>query len=293
MTTKTYKLDDNVLALAIHLHAWGNRKKADKSKVDTDMDKRMLNATKKLLDSAEWKAIRDYLVSIKNWVARRSMPAFFAEATYLFKKEMAQDVEIYLQEQRVGLQPLIDNFLDTYEIQIEQAKELLGNQFKRSDYPTREYLRQAFGFTTRWIAFDVPKGLPKEIYDIEKQKAQQMWTEAAEQITMALRESFQELISHMAERLTSSNGEKKIFRDSAIDKINEFVDLFKARNLTNDDALATLVDKAKEIIAGVDADDLRHSNRLRNSIRLQFGKINKELEGMIEVKKIRKFDFDE
>jgi len=293
MTTKTYKLDENVLAFTISRHAWGNRKKADKNKMETDMDKKMLNATKKLLDSEEWKDVVHHLSGTKAWVINHSMPSFFLKGTYLFKKEMVEEVERYIQHRREELTVLVERFIDAYELQIEMAKDLLKGQFKRSDYPSRQYLRQAFGTTTRWLAFDVPKGLPKELYEAEKKKTQEMWQEAAEQITMALRESFLKLISHLTEKLNSGKDEKKIFRDSMIDKINAFIDNFQMRNLTNDTQLANLVTQAKEIISGVDADDLRNSNRLKNAIRLKFNRIEKELDGMIEIKKVRKFDFDE
>lgn len=292
--TKEFKISENAVAFVFTIHGWGNRKVADKSKVETKMDKKMLSATKKLVDSMELKDVYDHIYKTKNWIIGKAVPSFFREGLYLFDIRMVKEVEDYLSKRKEELEEIISKFLSIYPEQIKLAKDLLGDQYKTSDYPSIGYLRNAFGFEYQWIAFDIPKGLPKDIYNAEKEKAEKLWTDAAEQIAMSLREAFRELITHAVEKLTSEKGGKtKIFRDSLTENIVEFIDTFKNRNLTNDKELEELTEKAKKILKGVDADDLRKDEEIRSVVQKGFKEIEKQLGGMIIEKPSRKFNFED
>lgn len=289
-----FKISKDAVAIVFSIHRWGNRKTADKRKLEGKMDKRMLNATKRLLDSQEYKAIGTHLGETKQWIISRSVPSFFHEGIYLFNKNLIHEVEEYLALRKQQLSVLINNFLEVYPQKIEEAKELLKDQYQPKDYPSVGYLRYAFSISHRWVEFDIPEGLPKEIYEVEKAKVEKMWQEAAEQITMSLRESFQQLISHAVERLTPEKGKKpKIIKDSVIENINDFIDAFKMRNLTNDILLEELTEKARKVLTNVDGQDLRDERFTRLAVKKEFAKIEKALGDMIVEKPSRKFNFDE
>ena len=291
---KTFKIDDKAIAFVFTAHRWGNRKTADKSKVETRMNKRMLNATKRLVDSIEYKRINSHIRETKHWVVMHSVPSFFQDGVFLFSTDMVETVEAYLASRRTELNALIDEFVSVYPAQIEQAKELLDDQFFANDYPTAEALRYRFGFNYQWISFDVPKSLPDDLYAIEKKKVEALWAQAAEQITMSLRASFQRLVTHVVERLTPEKGKKpKVIKDSVIDNINEFIESFRSRNLTNDKELADLIEKAQSVLNNVDGDSLRDERFVKLAVRKGFSQIEKLLDGMVVEKPGRKFDFEE
>ena len=298
MTARKFKID-NAVALVFSVHSWGNRKKADKEEMTTEADKAMLHLTKQLIDSIEYKAIRTFLGMVKAWVIRRSVPSFFKDGIYYFSAnaDVVREVEEYLAVKALELKPFIEEMIVTYPQRIEDAEKRLkrGRQFKRSDYPTAEYLRRAFYFESEWIFFDVPKSLPEDVYQTAVAKKMKGLDEMAESIAMCLREAFRGLIAHARERLTPGpGGKKKIIRDSVLENVNDFIDTFSSRNLVGDMDLANLVQKAQAVLRDVDsADVLRDDKDMAKYVQKQFKEIETSLDGMIVERPRRKFDFSE
>ena len=94
--------------------------------------------------------------------------------------------------------------------------------------------------------------------------------------------------------LTVGEGEKpKVFRDSLIGNIQDFIGTFNSRNLMNDAELAALVEKAKGVLVGAEPEKLRKNQDTRAAIAAKFAEIKANLDGMITTRKGRNFDFSE
>ena len=293
---KTWKIDSDVVAFLFSVHQWGNRRVADKRQIETaGTDKTLLHLSKQLIESAEYKAIGRYMYETKAWVIARSVPSFFREGCYLFRLSMVETVEAELSFRRTMLSGLIASLIDVYPEQIERAREQLGGQFKASDYPSIEELRASFRWDSQWICFDVPEGLPESVYAAEKSKAQNMWNDAAESITFALREAFKGLIAHAIDKLqVGADGKVKIFRDTTLTNITDFIAAFKDRNITADSELETMIRQADNILASVDtAKVLRDSTMVRDMVRTGFQTIEKQIDSLLIDKPIRKFNLDD
>lgn len=273
--------------------------------------KERLGLVKRLLVSPEYKAIQSYFADLRsNFIYARTVPSFFKEGFQLASLEAVAPIEERLKR-AIGLRPqisrdgnpvdelpqLVEKFLAAYPAQVEEARKRLEpfGQFRASDYPSTEFLRTAFSISWNWIAFSVPDQLPEELRNAEQEKLNRQLTDAGEQITQALRASFQELIAHATEKLTTEPGEKKkVFRDSLIGNIQEFLDTFNSRNLMNDIELARLVGEAREILSkGINAQTLRDSQTTREQVTKQFTKIKTELSAMITEQPGRKIRFDD
>lgn len=83
-----------------------------------------------------------------------------------------------------------------------------------------------------------------------------------------------------------------MFRDTLIGNIQEFINTFNQRNLLGDEELAYLVEKAKEILVGVNANLLRQDGSTRDRIQKQFADIDATLATMVTTKITRKFDLE-
>lgn len=289
-TKRVFKISDDAVAFVFSISQWGNRRVANLGDVATDADKSMLHLTKTLIDSDEYKAIGRWMNETKGWLMARSVPSFFRDGCYLFRLSMVADVEKHLRFAETIKRGLVDKLLEVYPAQIETARERLAGQFNVGDYPTIEELRRAFFWSYQWIAFGIPEGLPPEIRQQEMEKAKNMWEEAAQSITIALRESFNGLIRHAREKLQpGEDGKPRIFRDTLVTNIKDFLETFQARNIVGDDELAALVAKAQAVIGGVDkAQALRDDQALRDSVKDGFEAIEKEMETLVERK--RAFD---
>ena len=88
--------------------------------------------------------------------------------------------------------------------------------------------------------------------------------QASSEIQQVLRETMAGLVQHMAERLqTSEDGKPLRFKNSTVSNLVEFLANFEFRNVTDDTELQNLVAQARQMLQGVDAEDLRSTGELR------------------------------
>lgn len=289
------KILENSAAFTLTLNRWGNRRQADKDKIQTDSDKSMLKLSKELIDADEYRAIAKFQGEVRKWIMNRSVPSFFKKGIYLFNISMVEEVEDFLKDKLSEQNRLVQKLVEVYPERMQDAQTRLNGQWQAKDYPTTDELRGLFDISWNWMKFGVPENLPQQVFDAEKEKAEKMWAEATEQITLCLRESFRELIAHATERLKTKPGEKpKVFRDSLIGNIQEFIATFNARNLTNDAELQGLVGKARVILSDAgNAETLRDNASLRNYTASKFSEIKNALDTIITERPGRKFSFDE
>ena len=74
-------------------------------------------------------------------------------------------------------------------------------------------------------------------------------------------------MQHLAERLSgTTDGRPRIFRDSAIENIREFIDRFERLNVRSSQQLDELVAQARATVAGLAPRELRASRSLRDSV---------------------------
>jgi hypothetical protein len=294
MKQEQFKITNDIVALIFAVHKWGNKAVGDKREITTEADKAMLALQKKLLNSPEYKAISDYLQETKEWVMWRSVPSFFRKGTFLVKLGMVEAIEDELAARKALLNILVDKFLQTYPQQVTEAKLKLGPQFRERDYPDTEEMKYRFYWDTQWISFIVPDDLPERIKQQEIVKAQNMWEDAAQAVTYALRESFRELVAHAAERLApGEDGKRKKLYDSTIENVSLFLDTFAARNPTNDEELATLVERAKKVLVGADIKVIKDNAAIRDSLQGEFAKLTAEADKLVETKPNRRFFLDD
>ena len=296
-TTRTIDINrfKNAVGFTATFKAWGNRRKADLNKVSTDADKRRLSLSKELIQAEEYDAIKRYMGELRQWIYSRTVPSFFKEGFQLASLEAVETIEQKMkQATEKDLPPLVSALQLVYASKIDESRAALGDQFNAADYPTEEQLPQLFSIGWNWIAFTTPEALPPELRKAEEEKLQKQFADAGEQITEALRVAFSELITHATERLTTAPGEKpKVFRDSLIGNIQEFLDTFNSRNLMNDTELAAMVDKARAVMVGVEPEKLRKYSDTRKQVTEKLQEIKSAVDGMIETKKSRQFDFSE
>lgn len=284
----------NAVMLIFTTHSWGNRKKADTKKIETNAEKSFLSLSKKLIESNEYQSIKNFQNEVYNWINKNAVPSFFLRGSYLFNMAMVEEVETYLKAQSDILKEKIKPLLAEYEQKIAEAEEKLGDQFNLSDYPNLDALRSSFSFSWKWTIFDIPEGLPEKIFQEEKLKAENMWRESAEQISLCLRQAFVELIKHANSMLEpNADGKTKGFKNSSFDNIDEFIATFKNRNIVDDKELENLVEQARKVLTNInDPQELKKDKEMKAIVSKNFSEITSKLDEMIAVKPSRKFDLD-
>jgi hypothetical protein len=292
------KIMEKAVVLDVTFHRPGIRRKADISKIEVDADKEMLSLTKEIVDSPDYDACVSLANATRNkWLAVRCLPSPLKRGTYMVPITMIEEVSNKMDAVRAEYNTLADKFAEAYPERVEDARRRLKEQFNQANYPAQDAVRQAFWMETRFFDFGVPskEKIGAIMWEKERDRAEKTWRGAAEEIQFALRESFQCLVSHLAERLTPEPGAKtkKTFQVTTVEKLNEFLDLFQKRNITNDVELEGLVIQARNVLKGKRVDTLRKNKTVREEVLGEFQRVNKALDKLMTDAPKRQIRFDD
>jgi len=83
--------------------------------------------------------------------------------------------------------------------------------------------------------------------------------------------------------LKPTDGKKKKLTKSSITKLQDFLNTFNLRNVTDDLQLQVEVDKLKMIMSGVDADKIKESDSLKVDLTAKFAEASTTLTNLVEV----------
>ena len=275
----------NTVLLSLSLKAPGNTRKATMEGVEVDADKDMLKLSKDLLASPELATIKALDGEIRRWLYTRALPSMFRAGVYLLPIALLEEVDTRLGVYRLTRDELVEKFTETYPNRVSEAQQRLRSQFDSSNYPTADQVSAAFSVEWSYFTMGTPdqlSGLNRAIWEREKAKAERQWGEASAQVQQLLRASMAELVAHIVDRLSPTpEGKRKTFRDSMVANLRDFLQTFPARNVTNDSELAALVKRTNDLLSGIDAQVLRDSDLLRDSVQRDMTRVKNDLDTML------------
>lgn len=231
-----------------------------------------------LADDPTHKQLLNYRQTVYNWLRRntydwsgslRLLPVINLPK---FKAEFHQHEKAYFA--------LRDAFLDRYPTIVSNMAFKQGDMFDRTEYPSVDQIKDKFRIrlyvaevpTSDYrcsIADDLAEDL-KLTYQkqINEEIVPQVMADIASQFTEVM-----ESISHCCgyDEISSADGEvktkKRKIYEGTIEKARALCDTFRGFNLTNDAELAKASESLKNVLNGVDAEDLRESDAVRESVK--------------------------
>jgi hypothetical protein len=291
ITGQEQSLSESTVILQLKFGLLGDSRKVSSSQVEVDTDKQLLRVAKKILVSAEFEAIRQVDRRVKKYLDGVCVP--FETGTRFLAVPLIEDVDRKLHEFAHDRATLVDRFLDSYPALCESMSERLRVLHNPMDYPPIDMVRARFYFTWRYVAYGVPgqlKTISGRIWQEEREKAAQRFAEAQTEAQVLLRESMSELVNHMLERLEASeNGKPKVFKKSTVANLSEFLATFDFRNIASDTELKEQVEKARVLLAGVTAEEIRNTADLRTRLKAGMSEIAAKLDTMVTTMPRRKF----
>lgn len=163
------------------------------------------------------------------------------------------------------------------------ARRRLGRLYNESDYPTS--LRELFAVAWDFPSFEPPsylRQLSPDLYEQESRRIAARFEEAVQLAEAAFTEEFSKVVAHLTERLSGQeDGKPKVFRDSAIENLAAFFDRFRHLNVQSSEQLDQLVEQAKHIVRGVQPQQLRDNDSLRQQIAAQLSVVQSQVEGLL------------
>jgi hypothetical protein len=268
------------------------------SLVETEIDPQLLHVSKDILESPELKAIAEHDTAIKTWVRARCLPSpFKGKGILILPVRLIQEVAEEVEASRRDRGPLIDRFIEMYAQRKQEAQIKLGAGYDENDYPSIDLVREAFTFEFQMWELSAPdrsQAINRELYQRELTKLQNMWGEASHQVTTVLLQEFRKLTAHVAEKLQpGENGKPKVFRDTTVTNLTTWLELFKSRNLTDDQTLVETVERARQLITGIHPDTIRDSDTLRAELATDFASITSTLDAALIDRPLRAIDLTE
>ena len=162
-----------------------------------------------------------------------------------------------------------------YDAIKNEARRRLGSLFNASDYPTT--LDGMFNLEVSYPPIEPPHyllALNPGVFEAVQARVRERFESAVELAEQAVATELQRLVTHLAERLTGlQDGQPKVFRDTAITNFTEFFDRFRRLNVRSNPELDALVDQARQVITGIEPQQLRDSVRLRQMVANDFTRI--------------------
>ena len=144
-----------------------------------------------------------------------------------------------------------------------------------SDYPTT--LDGMFDMEWSVVPVEPPHyllALNPGVFEAEQARVRERFEAAVEMAEQAFAMELERPSAHLAERLTGlQDGEPKVFRDTAITNFTEFFERFRRLNVRSNPELDALVDQARQVITGIEPQQLRDSVRLRAMVANDFTRI--------------------
>lgn len=286
---------NQVVFVRLSFGVLGNSKQVKEDILTTDADRAFLKVNKELLESPELKAIIKADANLRGWLKDRCLP--YDTGFMLLPKGMVDSVAPVLSDYQEVIRPdLVKKFLEAYPLRCEEATQSLGSLHKASEYPSIEEVKEKFYFDYQYLTFATPdaekfQGIAAKADEQFKARLE----EASISITILMRETLLGLVDHLKIALEpSKDGKKKRVFASSITNIQDFLDTFKARNITQDSDLEAIVADLENMIhPGFDVDVLKQDESFKTDFHGKLSEITSNLKEIVEVKPGRKFKFSE
>ncbi len=243
-----------------------------------------LSAGKKLLDTSHTSvkavtAVKGRIVAFWRGI---SLP-FPEPGIRLIRQDAVEAANASMESFRDDLADAVATLDEHFEDLKATARQRLGSLFNASDYPTT--LRGLFDVTWEFPSVEPPQYLQQlspDLYREESQRVAARFDEAIAMAEQAFADELSKLVNHLTDRLSGTDdGKPKIFRDSAVTNILAFFERFGQLNIHSNAQLDELVDQARQAVQGVNPQQLRESDELRELVSEQLGQVQSVLDGLL------------
>jgi hypothetical protein len=283
------RLRRTAAAVRVHFTWWGVHKTLTASQKEEvglayAADARFLTAGKKILD-VRHEAFRR-LTSVRTRVVNywRGLTLPYVEPGVRLIRQ--SDIEPFVHTLHGFREELTQAEADLNAVYGDikgDARQRLGQLYNPGDYPPE--IRGLFGVEWDFPSIEPPTYLMQlnpAIYEQEQARVTARFEQAVQLAEQAFLSEFANVVSHLTERLSpDSDGERKVFRDSAITNLMEFFERFRTLSVRSNAQLDELVAQAQRVVRGVVAQDLRDNDGLRQHVATQLAGVQSVLDGML------------
>ena len=299
---ETGSIVDKTVLLRVNFRTMGNSRKVSSKVLTTAAVSKLLKIQKTLLDSPELTAITKADNQMRQTLYALCVPYDMGLA--LLPRVLVNQARDLMVEYRDYTRvELVNAFVIAYPVLCENAKAKLQELatelevpfeylYNPNDYPHIDAVKMKFGFDWEFLALSIPDELKLAgKYEEESAKIQNKIAIVTDEITVIMRQTLLDLVAHLKDALEpNSDGKPKRLFATAVTNIQDFLDTFKARNITNDTDLDTIAGELGKLIhPNVNTDMLKKDDQFKGSVHDGLANIADKLTGLVEVIPGRKF----
>jgi len=288
-TAPSQRLRTTTAAVRVSLSWLGTRKTltTDQKALAADAfgaEGAFLSAGKKLLDTKHpaFKAVTAIKGRIVSYWKSMSLP-YPEPGIRLIRQDKIEGFDAQMNEFKDDLDEAVVQLDEHYAELKSAARNRLGSLYNPLDYP--ESLRGMFQVSWDFPSVEPPSYLQQlhpDLYQQECERVAARFDEAVRLAEQAFMEELQQLVAHLSERLSGQiDGKPKVFRDSAVNNLNEFFERFKQLNVRSSEDLDGLVEQCQGIVTGVEPQTLRDSQGLRQQVAAELGQVQNVLDTLL------------
>ena len=288
-STASQRLRDTMAAAKLSFTWLGVRKSLTVEQKNQAADSfgaegKFLSAGKKLLDTSHpaFKAVTAIKGRCLSYWRAVSLP-YPEPGIRLIRQQGINEFDNQMAAYREELREAVDELNRRYTELRSAARRRLGDLFDASDYPVS--LIGLFGIEHEYPSVEPPsylRQLNPELYEQECQRMQARFDEAVQLAEAAFTEELAKLVEHLSERLNGeSDGKAKVFRDTAVTNLTEFFERFRSLNVRSNEQLDDLVQRAQNVLHGVEPQQLRGNSSLRQRLVTQLASMQSSLDGLM------------
>jgi hypothetical protein len=260
---------------------WTARKKDRKASDDvTNMNaaaKGVANVTKNLLgDCEELRAVQKFAANTRNLHYGMTMPWSDNGSRLLTTMQYFKYHEV-MTDLQYEFERLVDEFLTVYEWKIMDAQAKLGAMFHRDEYPTRDSLRDKFGFRVSYVP--LPDSGDFRI-DIGNEAMVTLQTQYETHYTQAIKTAMNDIWQKLHDNLTTlarqldvnEEGKGNRLFDTVFDRAIELTEMLGTCNVTGDSQMEAMKRQLEQAfhVSGersLNLDQIKRSPTLREETR--------------------------
>jgi hypothetical protein len=275
-------IQDKTVFLSIHFQRYGNTRKVATSQVEVDADKRRIHVSKRLLESKKLLEIKGLDFDAMDYVTGCCLP--FEKGIHFLPLALVEQVEAELRAYEQKRNQLIQEFVDEYPGLLEEARKPLGGLFDERDYPSPSQARAQFNMRWNYLSLSTPGKLATlnpGLFRAELEKIERQMQESYEEWHSLLRVAMADLVERLRESLCPSpDGKAKKLTESSVQNLQNFLQTFSFRNVTDDAELEKICAEVKQIMGGVTVEQLRESENLKSKTGIAIAEASKALQTM-------------
>lgn len=272
-------ITESVVFLQLNLSRMGDKRGVSSEEIEVDADKETVKVRKVIFKSPAFDRIRSLDGEIRRHVRSSCFP--YESGLHLLPTKGVDALVTDLKFYREKRYEYIDAFAEIYPTLVREAEPKLRKLFNEKDYGHADDIRHNFGMTWNIVMLQAAGQLEEinsEVFQEERKKLAKRMEQAFEEARLILRETMLNLVSHLRTSLDSDpRGGSKRLATTTVTHLQEFLNGFELRNITDDRQLQMFINQAHNLLDGVDAESLRTSDGFRLRLRSELSEIEESI----------------